>query len=144
MVLVLSVSEIPQCMKWYQFWNIWQTFRYTPFQVKKLLTSKQPWSHAHHVTRFLSIWVGCTSIQGPGLSSALTKAWCLEVIALHQSKQDIGTHGVTGLDDTIVIGILSSMAPINSRLPYSSNGGLKLVKFKNKMMKSTTMIVTTL
>jgi hypothetical protein len=29
-------------------------------------------------------------------------------------------------------------------LPYSSNGGLKLVKFKNKMMKSTTMIVTTL
>jgi hypothetical protein len=63
---------------------------------------------------------------------------------LHQSKQDIGTHGVTGLDDTIVIGILSSMAPINSQLPYSSNGGLKLVKFKNKMMKSTTMIVTTL
>ena len=103
-----------------------QAAKLTDIGLYKLLTM----GNAVQNTVSLSI-VGCTSIQGPGLT-ALTNSRCLEVIDLRHSREDIGTYGETGLDDALVIGVLSSMAPINTTLPYSSNGGLKLVKFRQQ------------
>ena len=103
-----------------------QAAKLTDIGLIKLLTNV----NARRVTNFLSI-TGCTSIQGPGLS-ALMNSRCLEVIDLRKSHEDKVTCGETGLDEPYVIGVLSSMAPINTLLPYSSNRGLKLVKFRRQ------------
>ena len=86
---------------------------------------------AAQVTTSLSIF-GCTSIRGRGLS-ALFYSRCLEQIELRKSHEEIQTLGPTGLDNTFVLGVLSSMAPINTtELPRSRNGGLKIVKIRKQ------------
>lgn len=100
--------------------------RISDTELSKLLTNV----NARCVTTFLSI-MGCTSIQGPGLS-ALTNSQCLQVIDLRKGMNDYGVPGETGLDEPLVIDVLSSMAPINTKWPYSCNGGLKLVKFRKQ------------
>lgn len=64
--------------------------------------------NAVQVTTSLSL-MGCTSIRGRGLA-ALSFSRCLEKIGLLQSKEEMGMLGETGLDDTFVLGVLSSMA----------------------------------
>lgn len=87
-------------------------------------------ARAVNVTTSLSV-MGCTSIQGRGLA-ALMYSRCLEQIDLRKSRQDMTTLGPTGLDDAFVLGALLSMAPINTQLPHSHNGGLKHVKIRQQ------------
>lgn len=103
-----------------------QAAKLTDAELFALLTNVK----AAQVTTSLSI-MGCSSIQGRGLS-ALSYSRCLEMIELRKSEQDMLTLGPTGLDDTFVLGVLSSMAPINTKLPHSRNGGLKLVKIRKQ------------
>jgi hypothetical protein len=77
--------------------------------------------------------IGCTSIQGRGLSALLLFS-LLEKVELRKTREEIETIGDTGLDDTVVTGILSSMAPINENLrPFSRKGGFKLVKIRKQL-----------
>lgn len=85
--------------------------------------------NAREVTTSLSL-MGCTSIRGSGLEP-LRGSQCLEVIELRRTHEEVTTMGETGLDDILVIGILSSMSPIGGERRNSLRG-LKIVKFRKQ------------
>lgn len=84
--------------------------------------------NARNVTTSLSL-MGCTNVCGQGLEP-LRESQKLEIIELRRSKAEIETMGGTGLDDAFVIGVLSSMSPINKVVRAST--GLKLVKIRKQ------------
>jgi hypothetical protein len=74
----------------------------------------------------------CTSIQGTGLTP-LKFSHRLEQIELRKRQQEIETCGETGLNDTFVVAVLSSMAPINESLScQGSSSGLEIVKIQKQ------------
>ena len=88
-------------------------------------------ANAQRVTKSLSL-MGCTSIQGTGLAP-LKFSHHLEQIELRKSQHEIETCGETGLDDSFVIEVLSSMAPINESLArQAGSSGLKIVKIRTQ------------